>query len=132
MLPEYGVKGLDWNLWNSWSAADAGLDFEILEQQRAVELRSKRVFLDPPVVRQVTRADGPQLWLGPVKIPSGTEELILTYLANLLQAGTNTTPYSMVTAAGPPYTPADMRMTRSLSPTGWRMICACSRAIGLS
>ena len=35
--------------------------------------------------------------------------LILTYLANLLQAGTNATPYSMVTAAGPPYTPADMR-----------------------
>ena len=39
----------------------------------------------------------------------GTEELILTYLANLLRAGTNATPYSMVTAAGPPYTPADMR-----------------------
>src|SRR5439155_4926245 len=34
---------------------------------------------------------------------------ILTYLANLLRAGTNTTPYSMVTAAGAPWTPTDLR-----------------------
>ncbi len=33
----------------------------------------------------------------------------MTYLANLLCAGSNATPYSMVTAAGPPWTPADMR-----------------------
>jgi ABC-type antimicrobial peptide transport system permease subunit len=109
MLLKYGVDGLDFNLSQSWSAADAGLDFEILEPQRAVELRSRRVFLDPPVVRQVTRNDGSEFGLGPVRLPSGKEELILTYLANLLQAGTNSTPYSMVTAAGPPYTPADMR-----------------------
>ena len=30
---------------------------------------------------------------------------MLTFLANLLTQGTNATPYSMVTAAGPPYTP---------------------------
>src|ERR1019366_2675902 len=109
MLPEYGADGLDFNLMDSWSAADAGLDFEILEQQRAVELRSRRVFLDAPVVRQVTRVNGSVFGLGPVRLPSGKEELILTYLATLLRAGTNATPYSMVTAAGPPYTPADMR-----------------------
>ena len=34
---------------------------------------------------------------------------ILTYLATLLRAGTNATPYSMVTAAGAPWTPADLR-----------------------
>ncbi|MBI3191138.1 MAG: ABC transporter permease, partial [Pedosphaera parvula] len=34
---------------------------------------------------------------------------ILTYLANLIQAGDRSTPYSMVTAAGSPYTPADLR-----------------------
>ena len=80
------------------------------EQQRAVELRSKRVFLDPPVVRHVTRCRRSSAWAWPSQdsLPA-QEELILTYLANLLQAGTNATPYSMVTAAGPPYTPADMR-----------------------
>jgi ABC-type antimicrobial peptide transport system permease subunit len=109
MLPEYAVEGLDFNVRNNWSTADAGLDFEILAQQQAVELRSRRVFLDPPVVHQVTPSDGHTFWLGPVRLPSGKEQLVLTYLANLLQAGTNATPYSMVTAAGPPYTPADMR-----------------------
>ena len=106
MSPEYGPDDLEFSLMENWSAADAELDFEVLEQHRAVELRSKRVFLDPPVVSQVTRSDGGVFGLGPVRIPSGKEELILTYLANLLRAGTNATPYSMVTAAGPPYTPA--------------------------
>ncbi len=118
MLPEYGAEGLDFNLSDSWSAADAGLDFEILEQQRVVELTSKRVFLDQPVVRQVTDTSGGQLRIGPVKLPSGKEQLILTYLANLLQTGTNATPYSMITAAGPPYTPADMRDDEILA-TDW-------------
>ena len=108
-LPEYGAAVLGVRLMNNWSTADAGLDFEIVGQQRAVELRSKRVFLDPPVVRHVTGTDGGQHGPGHVGLLSGKEELILTYLVNLLQAGTNATPYSMVTAAGPPYTPADMR-----------------------
>jgi ABC-type lipoprotein release transport system permease subunit len=94
--PEYGAAMLNVMLQHHWSAADAGLDFEIVEQQRVVELRSRRVFLDPPVVRHVTHD---------IRIA----ELLLTYLANLLRAGTNATPYSMITAAGPPYTPADMR-----------------------
>ena len=34
---------------------------------------------------------------------------ILTYLATLLRAGTNAAPYSMVTAAGAPWTPSDLR-----------------------
>ncbi len=93
----------------NWSAADAELDFETLEQPRAVELRSKRVFLDPAVVRQAMLPDGRQPAPGAVKFGLGTGQLILTYLVNLLQAGTNATPYSMVTAAGAPYTPADMR-----------------------
>ena len=109
MLPEEGVARLDGLLRDNWGAADAGLDFEILGQQRVVELRSKRVFLDPAVVREVTHPYGSEIRLGGIELPSGKEELILTYLANLLQSGTNATPYSMVTAAGPPYTPADMR-----------------------
>jgi len=86
-----------------------GLDYDFLEQKGVVELRSKRVFLDPPVVRTLTDATRPPSRWGVVTIPTGSEQLLLTYLANLLQAGTNATPYSMVTAAGPPYTPADMR-----------------------
>ncbi len=61
-----------------------------------VSLTSDRVFLDPPLVRAAKAADT-------------NCRPILTYLANLLRAGTNATPYSMVTAAGAPYTPADMR-----------------------
>ncbi len=109
MLPADGAEALDSRLNNGWRAADAGLDFEILERQRAIELRSKRVFLDPAVVRLVTGPDVSQHGSSPAGFLSGRAELILTCLANLLQAGTNATPYSMVTAAGPPYMPADMR-----------------------
>ena len=74
--------------------ADLGADLPI--QTKQVELRSKRVFLDPPLARAALVADT-------------NAQPILTYLANLLRAGTNATPYSMVTAAGAPWTPADMR-----------------------
>jgi ABC-type antimicrobial peptide transport system permease subunit len=109
MAPEDDSGHLDILFGSYWGAADAGLDFEILEPQRAVELKSKRIFLDPPLVNVVTRNHKHGIKFGPVTLPSGKEELILTYLANLLQAGTNATPYSMVAAAGPPYTPANMR-----------------------
>jgi putative ABC transport system permease protein len=107
--PETGAAALDYFLSESWSAADAELDFKVREQPPAVELRSPRVFLDPPVVRQVTRPDSTPLWgAGSARLPSGKEQFILTYLANRLLAGTNTAPYCMVTAAGPPYTPVHM------------------------
>jgi ABC-type antimicrobial peptide transport system permease subunit len=107
-LESISARLKEW-LRRSWSAADVGLYFATVEQPRAVELRSKRVFLDPAVVRQKTLPYGGRHGLGPVRFPAGKEELILTYLANLLRAGTNAAPYSMVTAAGPPYTPAAMR-----------------------
>ena len=107
--PEYGAAMLNRVLMNNWSPSDAGLDFENLELQRAVELRSKRVFLDPPVLRHVTGTNSDQYGPGSGRLLSSKVDLILTYLANLLQADTNATPYSMVTAAGPPYTPVDMR-----------------------
>ncbi len=61
-----------------------------------VELRSDQVFLPPPAARAAFTADS-------------NVSPLLTLLANLLLVGTNATPYSMVTAAGPPWTPADMR-----------------------
>jgi ABC-type antimicrobial peptide transport system permease subunit len=61
-----------------------------------LELSSERVFLDPPLVRSALAADT-------------NAQPILTYLANLITVGTNATPYSMVTAAGAPWTPAGLR-----------------------
>jgi ABC-type antimicrobial peptide transport system permease subunit len=60
-----------------------------------LELRSARIFLDPAVERAARAVD-------PEARP------LLTYIANLITAGTNATPYSMVTAAGPPWTPPDL------------------------
>jgi ABC-type antimicrobial peptide transport system permease subunit len=108
MPSQEGVDEFDRMLRANWSAADAGLDFETLEQPRAVELRSRRVFLDPAVVRQATLPDGRPPEPSAFEIGLGRGQLILTYLVNLLRAGTNATPYSMVTAAGAPYIPADM------------------------
>jgi len=59
-----------------------------------VELISRRIFLDPPLVRAVA--------------PVTNSQPLLTYLVNLLGTGTNAAPYSMVTAAGAPWTPAGM------------------------
>src|SRR6185503_7304182 len=70
----------------------------INESRQFVEVRSSRVFIDSPVAQAATNA------------PPGTQVVpVLTYLVNALRAGTNLTPYSMVTAAGPPYTPPDLR-----------------------
>jgi len=113
----------------AWSLADAELSVRAVEQAGTamsgeprpfVELASPRIFLEPPVADAVLR---PRIrpWSNPPApradatnntaftqfVTNG--QPLLTYLVNLFRAGTNTTPYSMVTAAGPPYTPADLR-----------------------
>lgn len=65
------------------------------EKPQGLQMQSSRVFLDPPLVSAATNA-------------TPNSQLILTYLATLLHAGTNVTPYSMVTAAGAPWTPAGL------------------------
>ncbi len=71
---------------------------------RVVELRSDRIFLDPVVTRVANQV------YSFTNIPGRTNsESILTYLANLIRVGTNATPYSMVSASGPPFTPTDMK-----------------------
>ncbi len=72
------------------------LQYEWVKLPAAIELRTSRVFVDPPV------ADAAR------GVRSNAQQ-ILTYLANLLHAGTNETPYSMVTAARDPWTPPDMK-----------------------
>ncbi len=79
----------------NWQLADAQLQLRELPMG-GFELRSDRIFLDPPVVeaaRRVSTNAGP----------------IITYLVNELRVGTLSTPYSMVTAMGAPVVPADMR-----------------------
>jgi len=70
-----------------WEFADAGLELRRLEQQQALELRSRRIFIDKP--------------LGAAALNATAESVgILTYFVNELRSGENSTPYSMVTAIG--------------------------------
>jgi ABC-type antimicrobial peptide transport system permease subunit len=68
---------------------------------KSVELITRRIFLEAPAVRAALTNDGVS------KLPAATP--ILTYLVNSLSVGDAIVPYSMVTAAGAPYTPSDLR-----------------------
>ena len=92
-----------------WRLEDAQLSLSTVQTPPAgddefgsgpvVELSSSRIFLEPQVVQAALR----------LHLPGVTHSTgVLTYLANLLETGDRATPYSMVTAARPPYVPADM------------------------
>ena len=72
-------------LWRRWQLNDAGLALRALPEQNAVELRTDRVFLDPPVGREALRA-----------LPGA--QGVLTYFVNELRIGDRATPYSTVAA----------------------------------
>jgi ABC-type antimicrobial peptide transport system permease subunit len=76
--------------------ADFEASLRATSSSRELELLSERVFLDAPLIRSALAADT-------------NAHPLLTYLANLISVGSNATPYSMVTAAGAPWTPADLR-----------------------
>lgn len=78
-----------------WKLADAELELTPLTNTSGLELRSRRVFIDPPVVQAANTVGGRQT-------------KILTYFVNELRSGDRSTPYSMVTAAEAPFVPADM------------------------
>ena len=67
-----------------------------IKSRNAIEIRSPRIFLDPPVVAAVTNT-------------FTNSALIQTYFVNTLVNGESKAVYSMVTAAGPPFVPADLR-----------------------
>jgi ABC-type lipoprotein release transport system permease subunit len=73
-----------------WTLADAGLEWR--DTPGGSELRSGRVFMDPEIAAAAGKGC----------------ELVLAYFVNELRDGQRTTPYSIVTAAGPPLVPADM------------------------
>ena len=93
---------------------DAEASVHLLTNAPVVELNSKRIFLDEALVRAATTpATNPvggtsayEARLGPV-MTNGIG--VLTYLANLIMSDQAAAPYSMITAAGPPYTPLNMR-----------------------
>ena len=100
------------------NAADLSLKLKS-SASSVLDVTSTRVFLDEPVARALLASDTPfteiiitngRVLHRPVAFNVATNRtLILTYLVNLIRAETNATPYSMVTAAGPPFTPADMK-----------------------
>ena len=85
------------SLRQKFQLADAELELRRpLTNQNILELRTARVFLDPPIVQAATN--------------SATQaNLASTYFVNELRVGTNATPYSMVTAMGAPIVPPEMR-----------------------
>ncbi len=88
-------------LGQAWTLADGGLSLAAIPKAlppNTVELATRRIFLEPPIVQATERVEVPAR-----RIP------ILTYLVNGLRHGDRLTPYSMVTAAGAPYTPADLQ-----------------------
>lgn len=90
-MPEQSPEFVNCLLRASFLPEDAELQFT---NAPALNLGTRRIFLDEVIVSAVSDTNS----LG-----------LLTYLANLIQAGQRGTPYSMITAAGPPYTPADMK-----------------------
>ena len=68
-----------------WQLADAQAQLLQLPSGRGIELRSPRVFLDPPLAKAALAAD-----------PDATE--VLTYFVNKIRLGEKSTPYSMATA----------------------------------
>ena len=69
-----------------WKLADAGLEIRRLDARGCFELRTERIFLEPPVAEAAAA------------IPGATG--VLTYFVNELRVGNRAAPYSMVTAIG--------------------------------
>ena len=79
-----------------WKLADAELELRELPEVNMMELRTSRVFLDPPIANAALKA-------------ATNATAILTYFVNELRVGDRVTPYSMVTATDAPLVPRDLR-----------------------
>jgi putative ABC transport system permease protein len=106
------------------SISELGFKLQQNSNSANVDLRSDHIFLEPELLR-AANDPATNSWTRTAPAPGyaniikavGADRLamsrnhyeILTYLGNLFRCGTNSTPYSMITAAGPPFTPADMK-----------------------
>ncbi|HEX4644063.1 MAG TPA: ABC transporter permease, partial [Verrucomicrobiae bacterium] len=91
-----GLSGLSSALRSKWQLADAELELRELPVANCLELRTSRIFIDPPAAEAALKA-------------ATNAQPILTYFVNELRDGPRAAPYSMVTAMGAPVVPADMR-----------------------
>jgi ABC-type antimicrobial peptide transport system permease subunit len=98
------------NLARAWSISDAELEIRAVDpatnSNPVTELTTRRIFLEPAVVRAALTNQS-EIGNRKSEIPAPTP--LLTYLVNGLAHGDKLAPYSMVTAAGAPYTPADLK-----------------------
>jgi len=113
-----------------WRLADAEIEVRTIEEPMSrtggeflppmIEVATRRIFLDTPF-RQAGLTPRTRLLRDHAEFTADRDEdltsasfvtngiPILTYLANSIQAGDRLTPYSIVTAAGTPWTPVGMR-----------------------
>jgi putative ABC transport system permease protein len=98
---EFTLRALNSRMPSSLVFEAAGLNVQ-RTRSNSLDLRTSRIFLDPPAVQTATN-------LSLLSLNSTSTVPLLTYLVNAFQSGTNLTPYSMVTAAGAPYTPPDLK-----------------------
>ncbi len=100
------TTAMDMGLRQRWRLDDAELELRLAAGNRVAELRSRRVFLDPPLAETVPAilAGTNAARLIPKLEPAG----LLTYFVNELRLGDRATPYSMVTAAARPLLPGDL------------------------
>ncbi len=120
---------LDGGLAQVWQFEDAGLSVRLIDQPAgatggellppSVEVASSRIFLEPQVgsAALIPRTNLLSAHAGYEGDSAGDVKAcqfvtngvpVLTYLVNLIRAGDRATPYSIVTAAGSPYVPADL------------------------
>jgi putative ABC transport system permease protein len=87
--PEGGISPENANMAikKRWQLSDAGLKLRRLDEQDALEVRSRRIFIDESLSEAAMRAGDRAIG-------------ILTYFVNELRLGNKATPYSMVTAIG--------------------------------
>ncbi len=89
------VDELNESMRNAWTLQDAGLEIRIFNEKNIVELRSKRIFIEPAVEDAAFQA-------------SVHAQGILTYFVNGIHVEGNTTPYSFVSAPGTSIVPESM------------------------
>jgi ABC-type antimicrobial peptide transport system permease subunit len=127
---EVAARWLSLQVEEAWHLEDIGLVVRGIEQPQTatgdeyirpfVEVSSERIFLEAPIItaaltpRTLVLTNHPGFTWDNAKdvefasfVTNGVP--VLTYLANLIRIGDRTTPYSMVTAAGAQFLPADMR-----------------------
>jgi putative ABC transport system permease protein len=89
-----------------WQVDDAQLQLLELPGGNGIELRTPRVFLDPPAAASALKIPAPEASAQEAGPPAA--QGILTYLVNEIRSGERATPYSMVTGMGDPIVPAGM------------------------